>query len=73
MVTQEMYDDGIRCKGAGFNCTRGCQDTDNCVQYISNVAQQYYEQIVINLQKLGLNYEECSIIMSQLAIILDNR
>ena len=33
MTTQAMYDNGLRCKGKGFNC-RGCHNANNCVEYI---------------------------------------
>lgn len=32
MITQKDYDNGIRCKGAGFNCG-GCLTSEGCVQY----------------------------------------
>ena len=33
MITQEMYDNGTRCRGAGLNC-RNCTTTNGCVQYV---------------------------------------
>jgi hypothetical protein len=34
MTTQEMYDNGLRCKGRGFNCP-GCKDKSGCVEYVN--------------------------------------
>jgi hypothetical protein len=34
MTTQEMYDNGLRCKGRGFNCP-GCKDKFSCVEYVN--------------------------------------
>lgn len=34
MTTQAMYDNGLRCKGKGFNCS-GCKNKDDCVEYIN--------------------------------------
>lgn len=34
MTTQAMYDDGLRCKGKGFNCPE-CKDKNQCVEYIN--------------------------------------
>lgn len=33
MVTQEMKDKGIHCKGQGFNCYN-CKDKNECVEYV---------------------------------------
>lgn len=32
MTTKEMYDQGFRCRGAGFNCTN-CNMKNSCVEY----------------------------------------
>lgn len=32
MISKEMYDNGLRCKGKGFNCPT-CKDIINCVEY----------------------------------------
>ena len=32
MITKEMYEDGIRCKGKRFNCET-CNSFNNCVEY----------------------------------------
>jgi len=34
MTTQEMFDEGIHCRGRGFNCC-GCKERDECVEYIN--------------------------------------
>jgi hypothetical protein len=33
MVTQELKDKGIHCRGQGFNCC-SCKDTKDCVEYV---------------------------------------
>lgn len=33
MTTQAMYDNGLRCRGKGFNCNV-CKDSDECVEYV---------------------------------------
>lgn len=38
MTTKEMYDKGVRCKGAGFNCL-GCEDKNNCVESITYISE----------------------------------
>lgn len=32
MITKEAYENGMRCRGAGFNC-RNCSTTKGCYQY----------------------------------------
>lgn len=34
MTTQKMYDEGLRCRGKGFNCN-GCSHTSTCVEFES--------------------------------------
>jgi hypothetical protein len=34
VVTQEMKDRGISCKGKGFNC-HNCKDKNGCVDYVN--------------------------------------
>jgi hypothetical protein len=33
MTTQAMYNEGLRCKGRGFNC-KDCKSKDACVEYV---------------------------------------
>jgi hypothetical protein len=33
MTTKKMYDDGLRCKGRGFNCP-GRKEKEECVEYV---------------------------------------
>jgi hypothetical protein len=48
MVTQEMKDKGISCKGSGFNCPT-CKDKAACVDYIE-VTTQGPNQEVLGIQ-----------------------
>lgn len=32
MISQEMYDEGIRCRGKGFGCN-SCPSTSSCVEF----------------------------------------
>jgi hypothetical protein len=34
MTTQKMYDEGLRCRGRGFNCST-CNGKSNCVEYVN--------------------------------------
>jgi 5'(3')-deoxyribonucleotidase len=33
MVTQELKDKGIHCRGQGFNCYN-CKDKNDCIEYV---------------------------------------
>lgn len=45
MTTKEMYDQGYRCRGAGFNC-RTCSISSSCVEYQYNKEKPWNEGLL---------------------------
>ena len=58
MTTQKMYDEGLRCKGKGLNCT-GCKDKKECVECIETDINNI---LVVDIEfKDGLIINNCGI------------
>lgn len=50
MITQEAYDNGLRCRGAGFNC-RNCTTTRGCVQYQPPIKEVKIKDKIVKIKE----------------------
>lgn len=55
VVTEELKDRGISCKGRGFNC-HNCKDSNRCVDYEEVNTKEYTTQEVIASIEDGQEY-----------------
>lgn len=58
MVTEEMKNNGIHCRGQGFNCS-GCKDNMSCVEstyklHTLKILPEYFNDIKIGVKTFEL-------------------